>query len=612
MLFGFEKGNNLGKGDAEFIDQICIQMGFNRESAIGYLTGVETELMDHYPEIGFFRDCVFMFKLVMDPSSSALPELKSWKVKDSALKWSFEDNLYKVCGFGKALECTVLTEPVDRKEVKKRTLISRFLSVIGLKRNDLPRVSPSKANPSILIGERVDTEDDILHIRKLPNFDGTLGARDCELMLQFLTAPYLRIPLMLHFFTQEHRLKALLNRDLQEVLDAALFEPGLWQEEEVKEVPDQIPAPNRDSLSTSCGLLFNEIILSPNVILTSIHDMLLKCIEMDTGKYSELGESILYVLRLSVRVEGFLIFLIKNREFHAKIKSGEVSIHAKPAYNGAYQEADVRGLSCSDEMLQEAVDCQKKVRHLLDNEVFKILIRWIKKCKEEDSIAHACMLHAHLAYLFRNVESEQLDAYKVFALLGSQVFISSNLKYDLDHGHTSGLTLTDIRIPHTDLLDMFQRNRNKMLAWMIANSLQTNKVLNAVIKLVDSGAKKTDVNKAIFDRNWISLENIGYNLKGRFVPANEFDLVAFERVVANEGKANFYDWMLDTTTTLLNTEVNVQLGNRALTHSNEVHQLRSLNLCYRNCIGEFMVKKNQPRPLDMDMAFNADFQCVFK
>ena len=107
-----------------------------------------------------------------------------------------------------------------------------------------------------------------------------MGARDAELMLQYLLAPYLRIPLMLNFFSNEARLRSLRNKELQEVLDAALFEPGLWQEEEVKIVPDQIPAANRDSLSTSGGLLFNEIIKSPKVILFAIHEMLLKCLDM--------------------------------------------------------------------------------------------------------------------------------------------------------------------------------------------------------------------------------------------------------------------------------------------------------------------------------------------
>lgn len=37
--------------------------------------------------------------------------------------------------------------------------------------------------------------------------------------------------------------------------------------------------------SIRVGLLFNEIIMSPNVILTSIQTMLERVIDMDTGKY---------------------------------------------------------------------------------------------------------------------------------------------------------------------------------------------------------------------------------------------------------------------------------------------------------------------------------------
>ena len=40
------------------------------------------------------------------------------------------------------------------------------------------------------------TEDDILHIRELADFDGALGQRDTELLLTALTVPYLRIPLV--------------------------------------------------------------------------------------------------------------------------------------------------------------------------------------------------------------------------------------------------------------------------------------------------------------------------------------------------------------------------------------------------------------------------------
>jgi hypothetical protein len=88
---------------------------------------------------------------------------------------------------------------------------------VGVGATKKPRSTPSQANPSILLGERVDTEDDILHIKVLPDFDGSLGAKDCELMLQYLIAPYMRIPLLLNFFSNEVRLKALRTKELQEV-----------------------------------------------------------------------------------------------------------------------------------------------------------------------------------------------------------------------------------------------------------------------------------------------------------------------------------------------------------------------------------------------------------
>ena len=338
-------------------------------------------------------------------------------------------------------------------------------AAVGVK-NAAPRVSPSRANPSVLIGERVDTEDDILHIKTLPDFDETMGARDAELMLQYLLAPYLRIPLMLNFFSHEARLRSLRTKALQEVLDATLFEPGLWQEQSIKVVSDQIPGETRDNLSTSAGLLFNEIIQSPAVILSAVHEMLLKVLEMDTGRYTKVSEAILYVVRLCVRVEGFLLYLIKNKAFHAT--------RAEDALNGAYQEAYVRGLEATDDMIAEAVVYQSKIRALLDGRVLKVLARWIKRCKKEGRIINACMIHAHLAFLYRNVEAEDLDDRKIFTMLASQVYLFSNINMDLDAGRSdAGI---DLGIPYLELYDMFQRNRNKIITFLDVSADSRNMV----------------------------------------------------------------------------------------------------------------------------------------
>jgi hypothetical protein len=105
----------------------------------------------------------------------------------------------------------------------------------------------------------VRTEDDLLHIRPLPDFDGTLSQRDSELLLSYLTAPYVRVPLILAFFASAAHVNALGSKTLRSVVDGVLFEPGRWQADVHREVPPEIPAPDRAHLATPCGLLFNEL-----------------------------------------------------------------------------------------------------------------------------------------------------------------------------------------------------------------------------------------------------------------------------------------------------------------------------------------------------------------
>lgn len=101
----------------------------------------------------------------------------------------------------------------------------------------------------------IGDEDDVLFCRDLPMFDGRINERDSELLISYLTTPYLRIPLILQFFADETRIHALDHPTLQDVVDACLFEPGLWQAEAVKAMPKLIPPPNRSHLATPVGKL---------------------------------------------------------------------------------------------------------------------------------------------------------------------------------------------------------------------------------------------------------------------------------------------------------------------------------------------------------------------
>jgi len=566
-LFAFEHGCEINIADKRFIDQICLQMGFDRGLALEYLTGQEDVLLHHYPELGYFRDLVFMFKLVMVPTSDKLPELKQWLPKDATLKWSMDQNKYVVEGFGRKLDCTQSALTVEETQVQSkvpRGVFSKLLRYMGFS-GKKPRATPSQANPSILLGERVDTEDDILHVRTLPDFDGTLGARDCELMLQYLTAPYLRIPLLLNFFANEVRLKALRNNQLQEVLDAAMFEPGQWKADTEVPLPSQIPAPDRAFLCTPTGLLFNEILTSPDVILTSIKNMLEKVLDMDAGRYSEVSEAILYVTRLAIRVEGYLLFLVQNRKFHSnKSADADADADASP-YTGAYHEALVRGLKCSDDVVSRALRCQEDIRALLEDKVLKVIARWTARCKKDGRYAQASVLHAHMSFIYRNVRYDQLNTKVVFVLLASQIFLFNNCRYDLDvdlndrasRKRSDAFDVSvDLGIPQVVLFDMHQRNRRIVLDWLISHPAERNRVMDSIVQLVEESQRADGAKKgAVTKQNWVTIEQAGMSFAGRFVPNTEHDANKFLRGLSEGAKTNYEEWLRETTTLSVNTEV---------------------------------------------------------
>lgn len=179
MMFQWEHGCECGNADKMYIDQLCVQMGFDRGAENLFVSGLDPFLLDHYPEIAFFRDLVFMFKLVMVPTSDKLPELKAWMPNEAALHWNIDkEGNFVVTGFGRKLDCKQDDVSVEEQQVKqvvaRKGFFSRLLRFVGIN-GKKPRCIPSQANPSILLGEKVDTEDDILHIRNLPDFDGTLG-----------------------------------------------------------------------------------------------------------------------------------------------------------------------------------------------------------------------------------------------------------------------------------------------------------------------------------------------------------------------------------------------------------------------------------------------------
>ena len=103
--------------------------------------------------------------------------------------------------------------------------------------------------------------------------------------------PYLRIPLLLSFFSAQHRVSLLAERTIQEMLDAALFHPGEWQPDTPRRPPSEIPTTSRDVFATPAGLLLNELHFSPDGLLAHLLETARNALDLDMGRYKPKANS---------------------------------------------------------------------------------------------------------------------------------------------------------------------------------------------------------------------------------------------------------------------------------------------------------------------------------
>ena len=615
VIFKYEDSMGLGSGEAVLIDQLCVQMGFPRGSEdpeaghmyrpnvlARYLSGEDPIIIDNYPELGLFRDIVFTFKLLQVPTNDGLPELKPWLATDAALSWKFkvkqdekpedenEEHIVKskfvVRGFSsKELSCAyTLNAAGDHSRSKpKKGVMGKVKGFFGLVK--LPRAPPSGADPSNLLesNDACETEDDILHIKELPDFDKTLSARDCELLLQYLTVPYLRIPLVMEFFSKQFRLAALSNTSLQAVLDACLFEPGTWQSEYVKPVPEVCPAPDRDHLTSPVGLLFNELQKCHEHLASCLEAMLSHVMELDTGRYSEhTSPVVLYVVRLIVRVEAFLLFVVRHSKWHHTQSSAGEAYVTRSGF-----ESSVRGLLCDDATVKALAATQQRMRKALNLDVYPMLENWLQRTTKDES-GQACVLHAHLALLFSNVTASQLDRGIVSTFLCAQIFLTMNYRFDVDVKADDGAAVSGAKktrateeedltsglgIEQLEVFDLFQRHRYKIIEWLKANPTDCDEIMEGIVRVVTYTGRRNEPSASrgasgIKDRHWESMMQPG--CEGRFVPDTE---LANRKPIEATAGMPFEEWLRLTTTQSVDTEINLQLGDFTL----KKHHMEMLN-----------------------------------
>lgn len=620
-------------GDARLLDRLCVALAYDVQphgaNLAAYLTGDKPGLIDHLPELGYLRDIVALAKLFASAPSDNSPD-NAPSVTDAGLKWrlagaeggdervraqarkaKFPSRLNAavttrivVTIFDKDVDFSVpgeLVQEEDKEDFEKgedglgveattnagRVLKKLQAAFAGAK----PRAPPSGADASHLCGEVVNGEDDVLHLRALP---GNLGAtadevaleaaslagepppswalppRDVERLLCYLTVPYLRLPLVLRFFADPEKFKALRDVRLRQTLDAVLFEPGPWLPADVatsdKVLVDAIPAPHRDHLKTPAGALANELALAPLPTLDAVRHLLDLALDLDVGHYSRTrGPLILFAVRLAARVQAFAATLARARVDNTSSNGDDRRGRVRQS---TFMAAGSRGFSDAPDDARNI--CRVAAATLADaliKQAAPALRRWQQR-KGALAIVHAHLGYIYARLVFDDVATENHYAHEAAtAILSAQCYVSAHPS-DVRH----------LEISEVELFGLWQQRR----AWLLSilrrgqqggdgeDRKLADQVLEAAVASVttaddDLALKKKqqddDAPKAALRREWRE----SHDYPGRFAPlgAADDDAATIEAAInSTEAADDDYEaWLRARLAQSLRTEVvDVQLG----------------------------------------------------
>jgi len=532
-LMSWERGPRVEKETVIFMVELAQRRALTPSLAANYNIGsphsLDGAILKQYPEAVCYRDIAFYFKYFqnIDPRAfvTVAPGQASFTSYWAKLSWELVEGNYVVKVAGGVSE--IYANP-------------RHPLTWGTGHR-----WPSFAVPSALTyPHAAKTEDDVLHVRTLPDFDGALNEQDAELLISYLTAPYIRIPLVLTFFGTEDRIHALRNPQLQMVLDSVLFEPGRYLPAGCKEVPEMVPTDKPELLATPFGLLVNEMQRSPTTLLSSVMLLVKLSLDLDTGSStSSTAEVILHVVRTATRVENYLSFLVEHTTgSHDSIR------------------APLRDVTITPEVLSELEAGLATLRRLLWGRVRPMLDKWITEvmkeiqvdpssldknslrqwcvarglayaqvdaCTDKEALLKlyeenkdhgalideaartACTLHGHQLLNFRNMREQHLNEEIVAQFTSSFFFLSTR--------HTWNMRLQ--QVSETALFEIMQKLRRRTTQWLRAQPPSSlNRICESVVKVVaGDGLRWKQTAGGEPARNWGFTDEQGARSRNRFV-----------------------------------------------------------------------------------------------
>ena len=212
-----------------------------------------------------------------------------------------------------------------------------------------------------------------------------------------------------------------------------------------------------------------------------------------------------------------------------------------------------------------------------------MLEAWLTRAGLSDG-DDACLIHAHLLYLYKNHRINELDFTSVSTILSSQVFLNINHRFttisyddlysnthpddakDKDApGHRPSDPPPSIQIPQNEIFDLIQTQRAQVLVFVANNKEEANEAFEATVRVAtntgtrtaayEEEEKKSDASRV---RNWQIIPHA--TNYGRFVPDTEDENLRDGSYRKPKPGQSYKAWMLDVTTKSVGTEINLQVS----------------------------------------------------
>ena len=431
---------------------------------------IMSHLFKDYPELKCYRDIAFWWKYFLNPDVKTFPnyvpidaprEIARVGRMDCQLNfnWSDQEEGFSVSAFGKELRChpdPKQTNPLTGKPIPPESLPThRFAST---------------ATPSFYVPPpAIQSEDDVIYRPNLPTFEDQGGAvlnqRDSELLISYMTVPYLRLPLILTFFASEDRIHKLQSPELRLILDSVLFEPGRYLRIDCCKVePTMVPSTNVDLLASPYGMLLNELCKSPDTVIRSVIMLLKGALACDTGSVVDEGSTtfntstmiILYIARMGSRIDSYLSFLVdyntnKHDSVYWPIRDSEITPEILDSIKTGLET--VRGILV-DQYSSLFEDYLKR----LDAEITKDPTN--EKLIDRNS-RFSCDLHSHKLLLYRNFHATEYTPSIAKNLLGSFVYLTTRHTWN-----KSTLEGKRLQMPENQIYELLQVSRRRITTYL--------------------------------------------------------------------------------------------------------------------------------------------------